>query len=115
MLPHYSLKDSNIALFEYWHNRPPSLDHLRPFECIVYSHILKERCPKQSKYFAHATKGYLICYDYITDDYRYYDFKRNVFDKTHHLEIKEDQLPTIKDFSAAFSALAPAPAPAEAP
>jgi hypothetical protein len=91
-----------------WHNRqPPPLDHLRPFGCIVYPHIIKERRPKQSKYLSHATKCCLINYDHTTGDYRYYDFKRNVFDKTNHILIKEHHFPTTEDLLTAF----PAPFP----
>lgn len=57
-LPHTSLH--NYTPFQLWFGRSPDYTYLKPFGCIVYIHIPKERQSKESRYAPRATKGCFI-------------------------------------------------------
>src|SRR5215472_3533230 len=96
MLPHSFFKDLTSP-YKHWFQKAPPLEHLRPFGCIVYALIPKERRPPRSKYLARATKGCLISY-IGGNSYRYYDFSRQCILDSHDLDIKEHRFPSPTDF-----------------
>ena len=99
MLPHSAFGDDDLTSpYERWHNKSPPLQHQRPFGCIVYALIPEERRPPGTKFLQRANKGCLIK-SVGTSIYRYYDFRRQCFDESHDVDIKEFRFPTPNDFA----------------
>jgi len=95
-LPSSAIEDTTP--YERWFNKLRNYDKLRPFGCIVYAHIPKQRQPKFSKHLTHATKGCFIGYESSTP-YKYWDFEKRRFDISHDIIFKESEFPTAADFA----------------
>jgi transposase InsO family protein len=77
ILPHSSIQ--NTTPYGLFLGEFPRYDILRPFGCIVYPTIPKERMPKASKYRPLAYKGALIS-NISSGSWRFWDFKRGQYD-----------------------------------
>ena len=96
ILPHSSIPNSTpygLFLDEF-----PKYDILRPFGCIVYPTIPKERMPKASKYRPRAYKGALVS-NISSGTWRFWDFKRGEYDVISSAIFKETVFPEESDFA----------------
>src|SRR5437773_2109007 len=95
-LPHSALNYSTP--FSLWHDQLITpISHIRPFGCIVYAEIPKERRPNLSKYLPRAYKGCLL--QHISPTMiKFYDFECHTTDTSHNFTIQEDQYPDPSQF-----------------
>ena len=63
---------SDITPYEAWHGKKPSVDHLRVFGCICYSHVPKD---ERRKLDPKARKAIFLGYGTTVKGYRLYDLK----------------------------------------
>lgn len=71
--------------FEAWKGYKPSIDHLRVFGSIFYTHV---PAVNRSKLDARAVEGLLICYSDVTKGYRNLQTKKVVISRDVKVEEK---------------------------
>src|SRR5205814_5815913 len=108
-LPHSAI--SYDTPFSLWHDQLITpIGHIRPFGCIVYAEIPKERRPNLSKYFPRAYKGCLL-QQISPSIIKFYDFECKTTDTSHNFTIRENQYPSASHFNqSTSSSLATRPA-----
>jgi hypothetical protein len=87
--------------FECWYERDlkeTDIKLLRPFGCIVWDNIPKQRRGKLSKFKATGTRGCFVGYVSSTT-YKYWNFERKTFLESHDLTFMETEFPTHEDFN----------------
>src|SRR5947207_3780930 len=105
-LPHSAI--SYNTLFSLWHDQLITpIGHIRPFGCIVYAEIPKERRPRLSKYLPRAYKGCLL-QQISPSMIKFYDFERKTTDTSHNFTIRENQYPSTSQFDQSTPATHPA-------
>ena len=87
------------------------IGHIRPFGCIVYTEIPKERRPNLSKYLPRAYKGCLL-QQISPSMIKFYDFERKTTDTSHNFTIRENQYPSVSQFDQSTLSSSPATCPA---
>jgi transposase InsO family protein len=88
----------NKTPFEFYFDDIPDLSRMRPFGCVVYALIPKERRRKLSKFLSRSNRGIFVGYVSSTS-WRYYDLERKCFDESHDLQFMETEFPGAEEFS----------------
>jgi Reverse transcriptase (RNA-dependent DNA polymerase) len=96
-LPHSSLPDQ-MSPFEAFYRQKPSLERFKTFGSLAFPLIPKESRPKQPGYETRARRCIIVGYPAETI-YEYYDFEKKEFNKSHNLEIWENQFPSPQYFN----------------
>ena len=105
MVPHSSLPNY-ATLYELWHSKLPDYDMLKPFGCLVWTHVPKPIRRKQGKIDRSGTKvqptaadGCFVEHISFTQ-YKVYSFTECSYFVTDNLLFREDQFPELSKFDA---------------
>jgi hypothetical protein len=96
MVPHSSLPH-NATPYERWHGEPPDYYMLKPFGCLVWTHVPKQVRRKQGKLGQSGTKVQAMgadgCFiEHISStQYKVYSFTSRKYFVTDNLQFREDQ------------------------
>jgi len=80
--------------YELWHNKALTsrdLQALKPFGCLVHSHVPEQRRKTSSKVDPRSTEGCFVGYLDTTTMHRIWDFERKCFVNSHDLIFEETQ------------------------
>jgi len=108
MIPHSTLSQ-NITPHERWHGTPPDYYMLKPFGCLVWTHVPKQVRRKQGKLDHSGTKiqatGADGCFiEHISSSqYKVYSFTERKYFVTDNLLFREDHFPESSRFSSSSS------------
>ena len=87
--------------YELWHDKqlmPRELKSLKPFGCIVHSHVPEARRKALNKLDPQSTHGCFIGYLDTTTMHKIWDFERKCFVNSHDLIFEETWFPKPSDF-----------------